>query len=121
MQDTLLNDEERAVLSELDKSFLYDEEESQKKKGSCKHCCRKVVGFLTNKGVVSLYLTTLLLLLGVGLLIVTRNLDQRIPAQVDQLAIYLISAGIFGLASGGTNAIAVIMLLYNIPCLFGSG
>ena len=44
-----------------------------------------------------------------------------LPVEVDRLAVYLISAGVFGLASGGTNAIAVIMLLYRIPCMFGSG
>ena len=48
-----------------------------------------------------------------------RTLD--LPREVDRLATYLISAGVFGVASGGTNAIAVIMLLYRIPCLFGSG
>lgn len=68
---------------------------------------------------ISLCLTLILLLVGVGLLIAVRSLD--LPREVDRLAEYLISAGVFGLASGGTNAIAVIMLLYRIPCLFGSG
>lgn len=68
---------------------------------------------------VCLNFTLLLLLFGVGLLIIVRSLD--LPEQVDKLATYFISAGIFGLASGGTNAIAVIMLLYKLPLLFGSG
>ena len=114
-----MNVEEQAVLDELDKSFLYDEEESKRKRGSCSGYCKKVCSFLTNKGVVSLCLTLLLLLIGVGLLIVVRSLG--LPVEVDRLAVYLISAGVFGLASGGTNAIAVIMLLYRIPCMFGSG
>ena len=119
-QTALLNVEEQAVLDELDKSFLYyDEEESKRKHGTCSECCKKVCSFLTNKGVVSLYLTLLLLLIGVGLLIIVRSLE--LPVEVDRLATYLISGGVFGLASGGTNAIAVIMLLYRIPCLFGSG
>ena len=111
----MLNEEERAVLDELDRSFLRDGEESKKKITPC----RRVCNFLTRKGVVSLYLTLFLLLFGVALLIIVRTLD--LPNQVDQLATYLISAGVFGLASGGTNAIAVIMLLYRIPCLLGSG
>lgn len=114
-----MNEEERAVLQELEKSFLYDEDESKKESSCSSERCQKVCDFLTNKGVVSLYLTLILLLVGVGLLIVVRVFD--LPEQVDQLATFLISAGIFGLASGGTNAIAVIMLLYKIPLLFGSG
>ena len=103
----------------MDKSFLYDEEESKRKRVTCSQCCQRFCSFLTNKGVISLCLTLILLLVGVGLLIAVRSLD--LPREVDRLAEYLISAGVFGLASGGTNAIAVIMLLYRIPCLFGSG
>ena len=33
----------------------------------------------------------------------------------------IISTGVFGWAGGGTNGIAVIMLLYKIPLLCGSG
>ena len=115
----MLNEEERAVLDELDKSFLNDEDESRRKPTPCAAQCQKICEILTQKGIVSLFLTLLLLLFGVGLLIIVRALE--LPEQVDQLAIYLISAGTFGLASGGTNAIAVIMLLYKIPCLFGRG
>ena len=43
------------------------------------------------------------------------------PIEVDRLSRYIISAGVFGLATGGTNAIAVLMLLYRIPFICGSG
>lgn len=119
LQDALLNEEERAVLDELDNSFLYDEDTSRRKITPCSDRCRKICEILTHKGVVSLFLTLLLLLVGVGLLIIVKAL--QLPEQVEQLAIFLLSAGIFGLAGGGTNAIAVVMLLYRIPCLFGSG
>ena len=121
LQTALLNVEEQAVLDELDKSFLYYEEETRRSRcgGFCSKCCYRLRSSLTNKGVVSLFLTLVLLLVGIGLLIVVRSLD--LPQEADRLAAYIISAGVFGLASGGTNAIAVVMLLYRVPCLYGSG
>ena len=45
----------------------------------------------------------------------------HLPSWVIEVSRYVISAGMFGLASGGTNWIAIVMLFYKIPLLVGSG
>lgn len=65
-----------------------------------------------------------LLVAGSLLLVIVKSLDDKehnIPKEVEQFSKYIISAGVFGLAGGGTNAIALFMLLYKIPLLYGSG
>ena len=54
-----------------------------------------------------------------ALLVLVR--EQKLPFEVEELSMYFISAGVFGLAGGGTNAIAVFMLLFKIPLVCGSG
>ena len=64
--------------------------------------------------------TLAVMLVGVLLLVLVGPLD--LPFWVDQLSRYIISAGVFGLASGGTNAVALLMLLYKLPAIcVGSG
>lgn len=70
-------------------------------------------------GTISIVATLAITMVGVILLILVRGLD--LPDWVDQLARYIISAGVFGLATGGTNAIALLMLLYKMPLICGSG
>ena len=64
-------------------------------------------------------MTFFIMVTGVVLLVLSRELD--LPEWVEELSMYVISAGVFGLAGGGTNGIAVIMLLFKIPLLCGSG
>ena len=119
-QDTLLNEEERAVLYELDQTFLQDvDEEKQQPAGRCRgvlHTCEMI---FSDKGVISLIASFFIMVIGVALLVLARQL--RLPSWVDEVSRYVISAGIFGLASGGTNWIAIVMLFYKIPLLVGSG
>jgi hypothetical protein len=70
-------------------------------------------------GPISIMVTVVLTLTGVVLLVLARTLVW--PIWVDRLSQYFISAGVFGLASGGTNAIAVLLLLYKVPFICGSG
>ncbi len=120
LQDNLLNDEERAVLYELDQSFLTDDDElgavGSSKCSQCMRCCELVC---LDKGTISMVITFLIMTIGVALLVLTIELEW--PPQVKELSLYFISAGVFGLAGGGTNAIAVFMLLFKIPFVYGSG
>ncbi len=119
-QESLLDAEERAMLYELDQAFLReDEEEGEAAFVSFRSCLRSCKACLTDKGVVSLIVTLCIAVVGVALLVVYQEL--HLPTWVGELAQYIISAGVFGLASGGTNWIAIIMLFYKIPYLAGSG
>ena len=42
-------------------------------------------------------------------------------ASLDLFGQYVVSAGVFGLASGGTNWLAVVGLFYKIAGFIGSG
>ena len=84
---------------------------------SCMRCCQLV---FCDIGSISIMATLAISLLGILLLVLVRALPD-IPSQVDELSRYIISAGLFGFATGGTNAIALIMLLYKIPVICGSG
>ena len=123
-QDHLLNDEERA-LYELDQSFIQDvtrdregshtHNYSTKLRHCCQrfgHCCRWL-----DKGLLSLVAMLCITLIGIGILI---GWSDSGPG-VNRFGRYVISAGVFGLASGGTNWLAVIGLFYKIPGLIGSG
>lgn len=108
--------EERAGLLEVDlPQELAGYEEV--KQGCCMSCRKDRV--CCDIGSISLVATALLILLGVLLLVFVKVLS--LPFWVDQLSRYTISAGVFGLASGGTNAIALLMLFYKIPLVCGSG
>lgn len=63
----------------------------------------------------------MLLVTVVGILVVVlaRNLDAH--PRVEEFGSYVISAGVFGLASGGTNWLAIVGLFYKIPGFIGSG
>lgn len=58
-------------------------------------------------------------LVGVGILFLARWKDGGVG--VDLFGQYVVSAGVFGLASGGTNWLAVVGLFYKIPGFIGSG
>ena len=71
-QDTLLNEEERAVLYELDQTFLQDDEEEKKPPG----CCWRVLHIcgitFSDKGVISLMASLFIMVIGVVLLVVAQ-------------------------------------------------
>ena len=108
------------MLHELDQTFLRDDqggETGQEKKcRACLNCCETVI---SDKAIVSLVITFFIVVVGVALLALARGLD--LPNGVIKLSGYIISAGVFGLASGGTNWIAILMLFYKLPPLIGSG
>lgn len=85
----------------------------------CVSCSRKCYSVCCDIGSISIMVTVVLTLIGVLLLVLARVLDW--PVWVDRLSQYFISAGVFGMATGGTNAIAVFMLLYKAPFLCGTG
>lgn len=121
-QETLLSDEERAVLHELDQSFLIGEEDIHKPSESstrCTSCLEGCSHVFFDKGAISLVAMFVILAIGIALLVLARTLE--LPDWTEELSLYVISAGLFGLAGGGTNGITVIMLLFKIPLLCGSG
>ncbi len=112
------------MLYELDQSFLTDDDEpagmmSSTECTQCTRCCKLVC---LDKGTLSMFVTILLMAIGVVILVAAKdmNWDEEINP-LEKFSLYLISAGVFGLAGGGTNAIAVFMLLFKIPCVYGSG
>lgn len=121
MQRSLLDIEERAVLI----ADIAQQQEGgaganeARKPECCDSCRRNCYSVCCDIGSISIMMTAVLLLVGVFLLVVARALVW--PVQVDRFAQYLISAGVFGLATGGTNAVAVLMLLYKVPLICGSG
>lgn len=63
----------------------------------------------------------MLLVTGVGILVLVVARLHDVDRRVDVFGRYILSAGVFGLASGGTNWLAVVGLFYKIPGLIGSG
>ena len=116
----MLDIEERAVLlAELDQAEDGGSSSEAKKLGFCKSCGRSCYSVCCDIGSISMVVTVAVTIVGVLLLVSAVAL--RFPLWVDELARYIISAGVFGLATGGTNAIAVLMLLYKLPLICGSG
>lgn len=114
MQRPLLDIEERAeLIAENEEGGASGDEKC------CKSCRRNCYLVCCDIGSISIVLTVVCILVGVLLLVCVRALNW--PVEVDRLARYIISAGVFGLATGGTNAIAVLMLLYKVPLICGSG
>ncbi len=110
--------EERAELLELEGAA---ETKSNGRTWSCCHSCARCCFFLfRDVGAISIVVMMALLVAGILLLVTVKSIEE-IPEPVDQLSRFIISAGVFGLAGGGTNALAVFMLLYKIPLLCGSG
>lgn len=107
------------MLHELDQTFLRDDQGEERRETRCRaclHCCETVV---SDKAVVSLVITFFIVVVGVALVALARGL--QLPDWVVKLAGYIISAGVFGLASGGTNWVAILMLVFKLPPLIGSG
>lgn len=120
LEDTLLNPEERAVLYELDRDLLKDSEDHDARMNTrFMSCLRSTKSLCCDKGNISLILTLVLAVLGASLLALSRGLD--LPLWVHSVSNYVLSAGVFGLAGGGTNWLAIVMLFYRIPLLYGSG
>jgi len=122
VQRSLLDIEERAVLiaADLDQNEDADSAGEAGKPHECWGSCRRrCYSVCCDIGSISILGTVVLILLGVILLVIVRALEW--PIEVDRLSRYIISAGVFGLATGGTNAIAVLMLLYRVPFICGSG
>lgn len=109
------------LLSELDKNEEGGSSSASdgKVRGCHKACGRYCYLLWCDIGILSLMVTVVMTVVGVILLVLVRYLN--LPYWVDQLSRYIISSGLFGLATGGTNAIAVLMLLYRIPFVCGSG
>ena len=76
------------------------------------HCC-------LDKGVLSLVATFFVTVIGIALVVLA--MQEDLPAWVDKLGRYVLSAGVLGLASGGTNWLAVFGLFYRVPGFIGSG
>ena len=91
----------------------------EEKLGVCRWCGKKCYSVCCDIGSISLLVTVVVTV--VGVLLLWSTVELELPLWVDLLARYIISAGVFGLATGGTNAIAVLMLLYKIPFIVGSG
>lgn len=119
-QASLLDIEERAVLlAELEQAEDGGGGEDKKKPGLCRSCRKKCYSVCCDIGAISIMVTVVVIVVG-GLLLesaVALNLSDWVA----QLARFIISAGVFGLATGGTNAIAIFMLLYKLPFICGSG
>lgn len=119
-QQSLLEVEERAVLlAELDHNGGGGANDGKRGQNACRRCGRHWYWLCCDIGSISIMFTVILILVGVVLLVVVRVLGW--PIEVDQFARYVISAGVFGLITGGTNAVALFMLLYRIPLVCGSG
>lgn len=120
-QTSLLDMEERAVMLEQ------EELEVRKKpagggRGCCRSCSKCCLFIFRDVGAISIVVMIALLIAGILLLVIVKSKPlDHIPGQVDELSRFIISAGVFGLAGGGTNALAVFMILYKIPLLYGSG
>ena len=124
MQDSLLSEEERA-LYELDQTFLHDVTAVQEEHNALDHtqlrdCFRKCrVCCCYDKGLLSLAAMLVVTVIGIVILMVTRERD--VSGSVEELGRYFLSAGVFGLASGGTNWLAVVGLFFKVPGFIGSG
>lgn len=49
------------------------------------------------------------------------NLSNEAQMIMRNVALFFLSAGIFGVAGAGTNLLALLMLFYKIPLLIGTG
>lgn len=109
------------MLYELDQSFIQEDSDEKQGPGSrlktCLECCEAYC--CLDKGVLSLIAMFFVSVIGIVLLALVQQLE--LPPWVGELGGYVLSAGVFGLASGGTNWIAVVGLFYRIPGLIGSG
>lgn len=118
LQASLLDIEERAVLlAELEQA---EDGGGEVEMGLCRRCGKTCYSVCCDIGSISIVVMVAVTIVGV-LLLVSAVAIEEVPFWVEELARYIISAGVFGLATGGTNAIAVFMLLYKLPLVCGSG
>ncbi len=107
------------LLAELEQVEDGGGSSEDKKPGFCRSCGRKCYSVCCDIGAISVMVTVVVMV--VGILLLWSAVALTLPPWVDQLARFIISAGVFGLATGGTNAIAIFMLLYKLPFVCGSG
>ena len=85
-------------------------------------CCK---AFFCDKGVISILLMFTVLVAGIVIIGVSYasslqlNDDQQMIMRT--VSVFLISAGVFGVAGGGANYLALLMLFYEVPLLLGTG
>ena len=65
-------------------------------------------------------LITGVIVLGVSF-VSSLNLSDDQPRVMRTVGVFIVSAGVFGVAGGGANYLALLMLFYEIPLLFGTG
>ena len=99
--------------------FLRADYDAQANKSSC---WQRYSPYLLDKGMISLLLVFAVMLTGVVCLVLSRHVYELSPSHgFDQVSRYVLSVGIFGLASGLANVLAIVMLFYRIPLVLGSG
>ena len=99
--------------------FLRTDYDAQTHKRSCWERCGP---YLLDKGVISILLMFAVMLTGIVCLVLSRHVYDLSPSHgFDQASRYILSMGIFGFLSGLANALAVVLLFYRIPLVFGSG
>ena len=85
-------------------------------------CCK---AFFCDKGVISILSMATLLVAGIVILGVSYagslQLTDGQQMIMRTVSVFLISAGVFGVAGGGANYLALLMLFYEIPLLVGTG
>lgn len=112
LEETLLNEEERAILQDLNRNIFTDlENETSIPKKCTKICC--------SKAALSLFATFSIMV--VGILIIAINSAVRANYAAAQVGGYVLLAGLFGLFCGGISTIGILMLVYKIPLVVGTG
>ena len=121
-QASLLNEEEKAVIHALDATLTPDGFSLEHEPSFCTKCLSAV---LCDKGVISLLVMVTILITGVIVLgvsfVPSLNLSDDQPRVMRTVGVFIVSAGVFGVAGGGANYLALLMLFYEIPLLFGTG
>lgn len=118
-----MNEEERAAIQAIDAS-LTSQDDSDPLSYRVYTCCST---FFCNRAFAALLFMAIVLVVGVGLFgitqidyIKTHNANET-ERRIRIAGAFLISAGLFGLLGGITNILALLMLFYEIPLLFGTG
>ena len=121
-QASLLNEEEKAVIHALDATLTPGGFSLEHEPSFCTKCLSAV---LCDKGVISLLVMMTILITGVIVLgvsfISSLNLSDDQQHVMRTVGVFVVSAGVFGVAGGGANYLALLMLFYEIPFLFGTG
>lgn len=118
----MLNEEERAAFQAIDASLTQEEKDPLSFR--VYNCC---VAFFCNRAFIALLIMAIILIIGVALFGVTRIdyiKNHKNNSTEDNLRIagaFLISAGLFGLLGGIANVLALWMLFYEFPLIYGTG